>query len=518
MSDNVINFPQRLRQPRTSSNENDPRDHEKRIRTRELMRLREVERRLPNHPRFFSTKDRLRAAEALWELKETYTTRGQQNAIKEGFGDTHIHRFMSEPDAEIGNKDVLTRKKLTAIIRPYLKLAKAIAKVAGKDADDFQLHVLRNTSYWQNFSRDTDENGTATVVDEAATEVAYLIESMCGRIARDTNLAALFARMRRVCGQWDIRTGGFRPSSMSCLFRTAYCEGYEYWTEAPPLPSIPLARLWHAGLSFPARVADEDCTEHFDTAALREAIGAQPVELHIFREIRLVLGPTVNAETLGPIFESRLYAELSVLDDAGKELCRGPLDVDSNWNLRELDFDCSGAAFLNDRWHRFAPLATLDFGQSREEMTAKFCAVSSGLSLKSPFFWDFTPLADMKNCFENWYVSWTPVDSAHVAHWLESTYGFDSQPMDIFTSALEPKPAAETWYPRPHLAHSVEVALSDGRLETAMKSEIDRVKRAFEKHETEWRELMQEQTAEQIAEYNSDLRSVHPIDDESPTS
>jgi hypothetical protein len=51
-----------------------------------------------------------------------------------------------------------------------------------------------------------------------------------------------------------------------------------------------------------------------------------------------------------------------------------------------------------------------------------------------------------------------------------------------------------------------------------MKSEIDRVKRAFEKHETEWRELMQEQTAEQIAEYNSDLRSVHPIDDESPTS
>jgi hypothetical protein len=80
------------------------------------------------------------------------------------------------------------------------------------------------------------------------------------------------------------------------------------------------------------------------------------------------------------------------------------------------------------------------------------------------------------------------------------------------------RPADETWYPRPHLAHSIEVTLSGGRLETAMKSEIDRVKKAFEIHETEWRERMQEQTAKLIAELNSDLRSAHPTDDESSTS
>jgi hypothetical protein len=517
MSDNVINFPHRLQQPRHSDDNNDPQEHENKIRARELRRLREIERMLPDHPRFFSTKDRLRAAEALWELKENHTTRGQQNAIKRDFGDTHIHRFMSDPNTEATN-DVLTRKKLTAIIRPYLNLAKAIAKVAGKEADDFQLHVLRNTSYWQNFRRDSDKNGSTTVDDEAANEVAYLIESMCGRIARDTNLAALFARMRRVCGQWDIRTGGFRPSGMSCLFRTAYCEGYEHWTEAPPLPSIPLVRLWHAGLSFPARLSGEDCTEHFDTAALPEEIEAQLVELHIFRELRLALGPTVNAETFGPMFESRVYAELRVLDNAGKELCRGPLDIDSNWNLPELNPDCSAAVFLDDGWHRFTSLAALDPAQSPAEITAEFCARLSGLNMESPFFWDFTPLASKKNCFENWYISWTPVDSAHVAHWLEHTDGFGSQPVDFLTSATEPKPAAGTWYPRPHLAHSVEAALSDGRLETAMKSEIDRVKKAFEMHETDWSERMQEQTAKLIAEFDSDLRFAHPADNESSTS
>lgn len=518
MSDNVINFPHRLQQSRNSNDKNDPQDHENKIRARELKRLREIERMLPDHPRFFSTKDRLRAAEALWELKENHITRGQQSAIKRGFGDTHIHRFMSEPNTEATDKDVLTRKKLTAIIRPYLNLAKAIAKVARKEADDFQLYVLRNTSYWQNFSHDSRQNGSTTVVDEAANEVAYLIASMCGRIARDINLAALFARMRRVCGQWDIRTGGFRPSSMSCLFRTSYCEGYEHWTEAPPLPSIPLVRLWHAGLSFPARVSDGDCTEHFDTAALPEEIEAQPVELHIYREIRLALGPTVNAETLGPMFESRAYAELRVLDDAGEVLSRGPRDINSNWNFRDLNPDCSAAVFLNDRWHRFTPLAVLDPAQSPEEKTAEFCARSSGLNMESPFFWDFTPLAEDKSCYENWYISYTPVDSAHVAHWLNRTEDFGGQPIDFLPGTPEPRPADETWYPRPHLAHSIEVTLSDGRLETAMKSEIDRVKKAFEIHETEWRERMQEQTAKLIAELNSYLRSAHPTDDESSTS
>jgi hypothetical protein len=101
---------------------------------------------------------------------------------------------------------------------------------------------------------------------------------------------------------------------------------------------------------------------------------------------------------------------------------------------------------------------------------------------------------------------------------LEHTDGFGSQPVDFLTSAKEPKPAAGTWYPRPHLAHSVEAALSDGRLETAMKSEIDRVKKAFEMHETDWSERMQEQTAKLIAEFDSDLRFAHPADNESSTS
>jgi hypothetical protein len=218
------------------------------------------------------------------------------------------------------------------------------------------------------------------------------------------------------------------------------------------------------------------------------------------------------------MFESRAYAELRVLDDAGEVLSRGPLDINSNWNFRDLDPACSAGVFLNDLWHRFTPLAVLDPAQSPEEMTAEFCAVSSGLSLESPFFWDFTPLAEHKSCYENWYVSYTPVDSAHITHWLDRRGDGWGQPVDFLSGASEPNPAAETWLPWASLGRHVELAIAEGRLEAALRSRIADVRKAFEIHETEWRERMQEQTAKLIAEFNSDLRSAHPTDDESSTS
>jgi hypothetical protein len=114
MSDNVINFPQRLRYRENSDAKNDPHDQEHRIRARELMRLREVQEALikkGGQPKFTSELDRLVAAEALWELKEEYTTRGQTEAIKEKF--FHIHRYMVEPSSE-------ANKKLIAKVDPYL--------------------------------------------------------------------------------------------------------------------------------------------------------------------------------------------------------------------------------------------------------------------------------------------------------------------------------------------------------------------------------------------------------------
>jgi hypothetical protein len=525
MNDNVISFPQRLGNRENSKDRNDPRDHENRIRARDLMRLREIQHALRtkrDQPRF-SEKDRRRAATALWEMKENYTARGQQNAIKEAFGDTHIHRLMMKPKAEVMDSHALAKNESRTVIRPYLTLATAIAKVAGKNADDFQILVLRNTSYWKNYGRSPDRSGSMTVVDEAANAVAFLIERLSARIIRDTDLNALFARMRRVCGQWDIRTESFRVSPNSCLFATAYENWYEHWTEAPPFPSVPLVRLWHAGLGFRAHVSTEGSIEPFNSLAPQEAIAPEkcdekPVELHIFREIRLALGPTVNADTPGPMFESRAYVELRVLDNAGEVLSRGPLDINSNWNFRELNPECSAAVLFNDRWHRFTPLAALDPNQSVEEITAELCSRLSGLSMESPFFWDFTPLAEDKSCYENWYISYTPVDSAHITHWLDRQGDGWGQPVDFMPDAAEPNPVTETWLPRASLGRLVELAIAEGRLEAALRSRIADVRKAFEIHETEWRERMQERTAKLIAEFDSDQRFAHPTDDESSTS
>jgi hypothetical protein len=512
MSDNVINFPQRLSGRKNSKERNDPRDHENRIRARELMRLREIRIALSkkgDQPRFTSPLDRLIAAEALWELKEEHTTRGQMASIKEKF--FHIHRYMTKPSPQSNDRVTLAKEHI-AKLDPYLKAAQAIAEVAGKNVDDFQLHILRNTGYWQTFGHGRDRNKQTPLNDEAASKVAYLIESMCGRIVRDTNLVTLFACMRRIPGQWDVRLGQFRTSGMACLFRTAYSEGSEHWTEAQPLPSVPLVNLPHAIWTLPVRITRVGLAEAdafgLQNDPVSEDEGVESLaEICLHREIRLAIGPTVNADTIGPLFESRPYFELRILDENGTCVDRGIFD-----RVHDLALISGGSTnvLLGELWHRVTLLAEIE---DEPDINQIVNALGDW-----PSFWDHTPVGLERNCFEHYYFSWTPIDSAYVAYWLDRTEDFGRQPIDFLPGTPEPRPADETWYPRPHLAHSIEITLSDGRLETAMKSEIDRVKKAFEIHETEWRERMQEQTAKLIAEFNSDLRSPHPTDDESSTS
>jgi hypothetical protein len=309
-----------------------------------------------------------------------------------------------------------------------------------------------------------------------------------------------------------MRTGSFQVAdeSMTCLNQTAYQDWIEEWDEGPPLPSVPLVRLWHAGLSFPVRLSHNAGTEPTptpeDLAPLKLAEGDErQVNLDIYREIGLALAPTAHADALGAMFESRAHAELSVLDDDGKTLSQGPLDLYSINNLPSLSPEHSAAVLLDDGWHRFTPLVPIDQTEVDEDL-ANTAAAISGIHIESPFMWDITPLADEKQCFEQHWLSWTPVNAEHVAHWLDKAGDGRSPPVGSLQGPPSSSPTiSETWYPWYVLAQKVEVAIYDGRLDAALRSEVARIREAFETHENEWKIRMREQTAEQIARFREDL-------------
>lgn len=525
MDDNVIYLADQLRRRRVSDgSDRGSQDAEEKLRARELMRLRQIEsacqgKRKGGQLKWLTLDDRLRAATAVGELKNELIAR--QNTVaatKEIF--PKLHRYIIAPEQDLSNEKIAKARaqQLIAKVQPYLAAAKAIAEVANLDLVECQLRILRKTSLWQSWGRPSSENDRVAAVDEAADAVAFLIERLSARILRETNVSDLFARMRKVPGQWNIRTGNFKAAGQACLFGTAYQEWFEMWDEAPPLPSVPLVRLWHASLSFSARLSNGASSEPIAAHEMLIPVALdegeeRPAELHIYREIRLALGPTANADAVGPMFESRVYSELNILDADGKILSQGMLDFDSNWNLPEMNSDRTATVRLSDGWHRVTPLVLLE--QTEDEDLANTAAAISGLHVASPFMWDFTPLADEKQCFEQWWLSWTPVDSAHVAHWLDRHGHGRSQPIEFLQDAPNNKRrVSETWYPRASLGHLVEAAISSGRLEAALRSEIALIREAFETHETEWKTRMREQTAEQIAEFDSDLIMVSAPSDE----
>jgi hypothetical protein len=517
MSNNVISITDRLA-TRRSNSDRDPRAAEAALRAAERMRLNKV-RELYNSERL-KKNDVVKVAQTLGVLLREARSNGHSTESmrskwaqegrnsKEGKDTFKIHRYSIKAGTDLGDPGILSAQKRrlsVKLLKPYVDRALFIAKEAGFDRDETEIRLFRNTEFWRGSTRSASKDDP--LASDSAENVAFELQEMAGRVVRDTALAVLFARMRRVPGQWDIHTKRFRPSQSACLFGNAYQNWNEDWSEAPPLPSVALVRLCHANLPFPIRLSKKGIVTEVESDLTLPAVPPEDGEerhakLHIYREIRLALGPTVERNAIGPLFESRVHAELAILDEEGQPECGGPLDFHSNWGLPTVGPTRSAAVRINDEWRPFTP--SVDLEASEYDPAADAAAIR-GEHTESPFAWDQTPLADEKKCFGNWWLSWTPVDAPHFAHWFDHPSGRPSEPVEFLPEALEPRPATETWFPRGRLAHLVELALYDRRLAAALRSEIAVIREAFESHEREWRERMQEQTAEIVAEFNSDL-------------
>jgi hypothetical protein len=476
--------------------------------------------------------DRLSAAQALGRLMHQPGNRHATLAeLRKRWRDEnngsefHIHRLIVPPDVDLGDPDRLKecdKKIRNKLVQPYARRASFIARMKGLQVDDCEASLFRNTGLWRTNTPQTTSS-EAQPLTEAASLFSALLRNTAARVIRQTDLPRLFQRMRNVPGQWSIERGCFETSStMAALFQTAYQEGYEHWSEAPPLPSVPLVRIRHAGLRLPIRLSATQYSgplaEEERSAAVAPSDGRElPAEFHIYREIRLALGPTINATAIEALFESRPVVELMTFKNDGNPLWDGPVDFETNWNLAMLGPDESASAYLGGAWRRFSPLGFL---QSKEQSLSAAAAALSGRPVMSPFNWEVTPLADAGLEIESYYLSWTPVDLAHVEHWLLGHEDGRDPPATNLPAvpkeqATPPKHRAHL-FPRPILAHHVEAAIYDGRLAVALHEEVKRIRIAFDRYEAEWLERGRRQTDEVIMELRDDIPSMEPDHDPTP--
>jgi len=471
-SDNVIDFPSRRSDPHAE----DAADQRRRRRQVDLMRLNKLIddiRTGPPQPRFLQSEAD-EAAAALKRWLDSARTGQPDLAARVKRQVEKLYRYIG-----VGPRTVMK-------VKPYLDVASAIAVEAGLDVQDIQIDVLRRTR----FLRDVSPPSAGSVAMEQALHLAGMIDALAQRVIRSTGFAELAGRMRRVPGAWILDEGRFGPSAMAALFQPWYENIFEHWTEAPPLPGVGLLRIREREWEQPVCI----------TGGGLHAMVTARIALH--RDVRLCLGPATRSDDLRALFESRAHIEVALPEGttlpgwAGRALpLRRP-------HTLEPDGGPGVVVVAAGTEYRLAPLP--EVGAQTEEGAADRAGRAA---------WATTPLESDVCAVEHYYVSWTPVDPSHTAHWLDRDEG-EIVPL---LEALGGR-ADAAWYAKPSFARTVEEAIWSGGLEAALTEAVDWVRSAFEAHEAEWRRSAREASDSFIAAGRDDPRAGLSPTPRNPTS
>lgn len=462
---------------------------------RQLAKLREIEG--PAGKRgvcLVGLSDRIEAGLAVGRLVQRARGAGITVAAirKEMRGTDRIERYMLRS----GLDPVVERsasRKLLQQVSGYLAVAAVVARLMRQDPDALKIEVLAHTSLWSRSSFDNESD------DPRPARLATELGEMCKAVARRTGLAALFARARNLPGRWDPVTETFAadarppgpvaslPAELPCLNHDGYLDWIEHWLEAPPLPSVPLARVVHSLFTIVARIetVGRDAPLLDETALSNDFVGQdEAVTFELSREVRLALGPTAGLGSVGALFETRAHVRLLRLLHGPEQDAPTPAfyDLMAALSLKPVD-DCTRSlptavfqACIDGRWHRVATLDPFDdvkavlFDHSPEA---------------SPIDWQMDPWNPKSPPIEHWYLQWQGVTPAAVAHWFSKPDG-GHQAMAFAYDGSRAKhlPA----YPKGTLAHVLEQALDSGGLESALTVAVNRMAAALAAHELEWRE------------------------------
>ena len=457
---------------------------------RAKVRLREIERAAGFGKRgqiFGRLSDRIAAAQAVGALVRQAKDRNVTvERIRSALPGTarRLDRYMLSPDIDPATAAKKSGKLLQRV-NGYLEAATAVAELTGQDRDALKFEVLSRTSLWSNPSSAKSED------DPSASHLSAELIEMGAAVARRTGLARLFARARRIPGLWDIANESFNASSVhrdtpefdvestvACLHQDFYLDLFEHWTEAPPLPSVPLVRCVHA--AFPTvvrvetigraeRLADEAAhDDHFEGSE-------RGAWFQLSREIRLALGPTTTADNVGLMFETRAHVALGFPEPSPQLY-----EISPNHSLTPIDdyWDVIPPAtfqvLLDGRWHRVAML------ESVTDTDAKLFGDGDHL-----IAWPPNPMDPENFPVEHWYLSWSAINSASVGHWLDRKSGDNNT--TVVTPEGGPRAARPVWFASGSTAHQVERALASGGLEEALEEAVQHLRDALDQREAQWR-------------------------------
>lgn len=467
MEDNVIHaaFPRNSR-------------HEGQL-ERQVARLREIEHAglkqgFGKKGPVFGTSDRILAAKVVGRLirsaREQGVTVGQLREALERSGTSRVDRYQLPPEIDQTVAQA-SSTKLQGKVRGYLAVADAIAKLTGQDPDALKIDVLMPTALWSRPSSSQND------FDPRASHLALELAEMGRAVARRENLKELFSRASLVRGIWDTTSETLKPGSQSSLHAQGYLDWFEHWTEAPPLPSVPLVHCVHAILPFHRLRIELEGREHpLELAALIDD-GFQAEEIYgwleLSREIRLALGPTTTSSEVGTMFESRAHVRLGLNPDSPCFLSILP-----SCTLKPQDDirgDAPAAVFQvqrDGRWHRVMTVDSID------ESEARIFASDADVLL-----WPTNPLDPRSLNIEHWYFSWSAVNEATLAHWFHRPSGTNNAAV----RHLGNRPGDPVWYAPGTIGYEIEEDLERGGLERALTQAVRRVREAVSKRDSEWR-------------------------------
>ena len=450
----------------------------------QIARLREIEsagsrRGMGKKGHVFPPSDRRLAAHAIDLLVRSAREQGfsveQIRARCAERGTSRIDRYRLSVDQDEAAAR-LSSGKLQAKVCGYLAIAQAIASLTGDDPDATKIGVLAHTSVWSR--RGSRDEGA----DPRANPLALQLSEMGNAVARRTKLKDLFARAARIPGRWDVINETVHPAPMAIPCSGPFLDRIEHWTEAPPLPSVPLVRCVHSLIHFPElRIEKVGRTSSSEFVAVVDDGFEADVRAGWFelsREIRLAIGPATSDFDVVSMFETRAHLRLGLMDSEETYF-----EVRPACTLKPVDDVTSlipvgvFEAKIGGTWRRVSTVIDIDNSDADVFPPAE-----------DAFHWETNPLDPHSPTVEHWYFSWAAVNEATVEYWLDRPSGTNNA---VSVRHEGPKPGEPVWYSRGSVAYDVEEDLANEGLENALALAVQRVSDAICQREAEWQRTAQ---------------------------
>jgi hypothetical protein len=200
-------------------------------------------------------------------------------------------------------------------VKNYAVVARAIADLCGWNAEDTLIDLFRGTSIEEEMKAERLHAPVREEPTEACQRLANLIHAMGAWIAQEVDFPAHLERIAKIRGRYDLAVDAISSAGGTLLPHGPLAHNFEISDEFPPIPSVILFEelllpSFKSSLRFDARKGVE--------AALKNLL----VEVRIWREVRLAIGPVDQISRPGPLFEVRTRVDISA--DNRRVLLRRP--------------------------------------------------------------------------------------------------------------------------------------------------------------------------------------------------